>query len=246
MSEPTPIDFLHILAEGLKKPLVAAKSAAEELRMTATDPNSQRIGELVLSQMSHMDRMVEAMLDLSLLEQGRLQAVKTDVDLMQVLEAAVEDCRPALEAKSQRLVLQIPQYDLQVRGDRRRLVQIVRALLENAVKFTPDEGSIHLSIVLEDDRVQIRVEDTGCGVSPEHLSQVFTPFALAHVHKDGSLGISLSVTKRLVELHHGTISADSAGPGQGARFSLTLPVTPGTGGSETPAAGSDPASGRRT
>src|ERR1700742_1724634 len=131
MSTHSMSDFLEILARGLRRPLEPAKAAAEELRMTAADPNSQRSGEIILGQVSQMERMIDALLDLSLLESGRFEAARSLGDLQGVFEAAVEACRPALEAKSQRLMVEMPDAWPQVEGDEARLVQIVRNLFDN-------------------------------------------------------------------------------------------------------------------
>jgi signal transduction histidine kinase len=225
MSDPPLNDFLQALAHAFKKPLMPVKTAAEELRMTAADPNSQRMGEIIFRQVEHMERMVDALLDLSLLERGRLQMARSSVELLHVIELAVEECRPALESKSQRLILNMPEQALRIQGDELRLVQIVRNLLDNAVKFTADGGSIHLSIAEVGSQAQIQVQDTGCGLTPTLLSQLFDPFALASTAQaEAGIGVSLNITKRLVELHNGTISAASAGAGQGSQFCVSLPL----------------------
>jgi signal transduction histidine kinase len=226
MSDNPLHDFLEVLAHGLRKPLAPVKAAAEELRMTAPDPNSQRIGELILRQVGDMDRILEAVLDVSCLERGRLQTARNPLDLYRVLEAAVEECRPALEAKSQRLIVELPDEPLQVEGDEPRLVQVMRNLLDNAVKFTPEAGSIHLSIAAAGSHAEIQVQDTGCGMTPTLLSRLFDPFAVATstAHTEDGLGLGLIITKHLVELHEGTLTAHSDGPGQGAQFCVSLPL----------------------
>jgi signal transduction histidine kinase len=191
--------------------------------MTAADPNSQRLGETVFRHMEQMERMLDGLVDLSLLEQGHLQLTHASVELLRVLESAVEQCRPALESKRQRLVLDMPEQTLQIAGDEPRLVQILRTLLDNAVKFTPEGGSIHLAIEAVDSQVQIEVQDTGCGLTPTALSRVFEPF-VSDTSTDGGLGLSLCITRRLVELHEGTVTASSAGPGQGSQFCVRLPL----------------------
>jgi signal transduction histidine kinase len=225
MSDPPLNDFLEALAHAFRKPLMPVRAAAEELRMTAADPNSQRMGEIILRQVEHMERMVGALLDLSLLERGRLQMAHSSVELLRVIELAVEACRPALESKGQRLILNIPEQALRTQGDELRLVQIVRNLLDNAVKFTADGGSIHLSIAAVGSQAQIQVRDTGCGLTPTVLSRLFDPFVWASTAQtEAGTGMSLNITKHLVELHNGTISATSAGPGQGSQFCVSLPL----------------------
>ena len=193
--------------------------------MTAADPNSQRMGEIIFRQVAHMERMLDALLDLALLERGRLQMGHSSVELLRIIESAVEQCRPALESKSQRLILNLPEQPLRIEGDELRLVQIVRNLLDNAVKFTPDGGSIHLSLAGVGSQARIQVQDTGCGLLPTVLPRLFDPFVLASTaHAEAGVGLSLSITRYLVELHKGTISADSAGPGQGSQFCVSLPL----------------------
>jgi signal transduction histidine kinase len=224
MPDPPLNDFLEALAHALSRPLMPVRTAAEELRMTAADPNSQRMGEIIFRQVEQMERMVEALLDLSLLERGRLQLAHSSVELLRVIELAVEECRPALESKSQRLILNMPEQALRIQGDELRLVQIVRNLLDNAVKFTPAGGSIHLSIAGVGSQAEIQVQDTGCGLTPTVLSRLFDPFVLASAQAEAGIGVSLNITKRLVELHMGTIRAASAGPGQGSQFFVSLPL----------------------
>jgi signal transduction histidine kinase len=225
MSNPPLNDFLEALAYALRKPLMPVRTAAEELRMTAADPNSQRMGEIIFRQVEYMERMVGALLDLSLLQRGRLQMTNSSVELLRVIELAVDECRPALESKSHRLILNMPERALRIEGDELRLVQIVRNLLDNAVRFTADGGSIHLSIAGVGSQAQILVQDTGCGLTPTVLSRLFDPFVSAPTTQaEAGIGLSLNITKHLVELHNGTINAASAGPGQGSQFCVSLPL----------------------
>jgi signal transduction histidine kinase len=225
MSDSPQNDFLEAFAQAFRKPLIPVRSAAEELRMTAADPNSQRMGEIIFRQVEHMERMVDALLDLSLLERGHLQMTHSSVELLRVIELAVEECRPALESKSQRLTVNMPEHALQILGDELRLVQIVRNLLDNAVKFTANGGSIHLSIAAAGSQAQIQVQDTGCGLAPTVLSRLFDPFvSVSTAQAEAGIGVSLNITRHLVELHNGTISAASAGPGQGSQFCVSLPL----------------------
>ena len=193
--------------------------------MTAADPNSQRMGEIIFRQVEQMERLIGAILDLSSLERGRLQMTHSRVELLRVIELAVEECRSALESKSQRLILNIPEQPLAVQGDELRLVQIVRTLLDNAVKFTADGGSIHLSIAGIGSQAQIQVRDTGRGLTPTDLSRLFDPFVLASTAQaEAGIGVSLNIARHLAELHNGTLTAASAGPGQGSQFCVSLPL----------------------
>lgn len=225
MSDPPSNDFLEAFAHAFAKPLIPVRTAAEELRMTAADPNSQRMGEIIFRQVEHMERMVEALIDLSLLQRGRLQMAHASVELLRVIELAVEDCRPALESKSQRLTVNMPEHPLQVLGDEPRLVQIVRNLLDNAVKFTTNGGSIHLSIAAVGSQAEIQVQDTGCGLTPTALERLFDPFVSEPTPQaEAGMGVSLNIARHLVELHNGTLSATSGGPGEGSQFCVSLPL----------------------
>jgi signal transduction histidine kinase len=226
MSDPPSNDFLEAFAHAFAKPLIPVRAAAEEIRMTAADPNSQRMGEIIFRQVEHMERMVEALIDLSLLQRGRLQMAHSSVEVLRVIELAVEECRPALESKSQRLTVNMPEHPLQVLGDEPRLVQIVRNLLDNAVKFTANGGSIHLSIAAAGSQAQIQVQDTGCGLTPTALERLFDPFvAELTPQAEAGMGVSLNIARHLVELHNGTLSAASAGPGEGSQFCVSLPLS---------------------
>jgi signal transduction histidine kinase len=219
-------DFLEVLAQGLRHPLEPVREAAEELRMTAADPQSQRIGEVIIRQVGQMTGMIDAILDVSRLERGHLPTSLVRLDLYRILESAVEDCRAALEAKSQRLIVEMPDGPLEVEGDEARMVQIIRNLMSNAVKFTPEGGSIELAIEASEDEVRIHIRDSGCGISSADLARLFEPFALAATgaNNNGGLGLGLAITKRLVDLHNGSITAHSEGPGQGAEFCVALPL----------------------
>ena len=226
MSDEHTTDFFELLADRLRAPLAPTRAAGEQLRMTAADPSSQRLGEVVLEQMNRLERMIDALQDLSLLKRGQLRTTHSEVELHRVIESAVEECRSALESKGQRLIVRMPEEWPRIEGDEPRLVQVVRNLLDNAVKFTPEGGSIDLSIAAVDSWAEIRVQDTGRGVTPTLLPRLFDPFAVAAsaAHAESGLGLSLSITKHLVELHNGTISAHSDGLGEGSQFLVRLPL----------------------
>src|ERR1700761_2143260 len=193
MSDQQLHDFLEVLAQGLRHPLEPVREAAEELRMTAADPQSQRIGEVIIRQGGQMTGMIDAILDVSRLERGHLPTSLARLDLYRILESAVEDCRAALEAKSQRLIVEMPDGPLEIEGDEARMIQIVRNLMSNAVKFTPEDGSIQLSIEPSEDEVRIPIADNGCGISSTDLPRVFEPFALTNAFGAGNNGGGLGL-----------------------------------------------------
>lgn len=208
------------------------RSAAEELRMTAADPVSQRVGEVVVRQSGYLDRMIDALLDISQLQRDCLPIVHSDVDLYTVVEESVEPCRAELESKNQRLVVELPDEPVQMRGDQSRIIQIVRSLLENAVKFTGNGGSVYLLVNTVGPDIEVVVRDTGRGLAREELERVFDPFVQLRpdepsdpdTNPETGLGISLCIAQHLVALHNGTIRVESAGPGEGAQFSVRLPL----------------------
>jgi signal transduction histidine kinase len=229
MAQQSPYQFLEVLASCLKRAVDPALEAAEELRMTATDAKAQRMGGIILQQLSQMRRMIDALADLSLLEERRLRSDSADLDLQRVLELAVEECRPLLEAKSQRLIVNLADEPLHIKGDEPRLVQALRSVMENAVKYTPEAGSIEISIAAAGRQGEVLIRDTGCGLTPAQLSNLYEPFALATLADpaQGGLGLSLAITRHLVEIHGGTITINSGGPDQGTEVCVTLPLASG-------------------
>jgi CheY-like chemotaxis protein len=149
------------------------------------------------------------------------------VELAQIIEAAMDSIRPAADAKSIQLRARLEPRGAPVSGDPNRLQQVVWNLLSNAVKFTPLHGSVEVSLERIDSHLQITVSDSGVGIDPEFLPFVFDRFSQANTsseRKYGGLGLGLSIVRHLVELHGGTVRADSPGEGQGATFTVTLPV----------------------
>ncbi|MGH7317640.1 MAG: hybrid sensor histidine kinase/response regulator [Candidatus Rokuibacteriota bacterium] len=147
------------------------------------------------------------------------------------VEAAIGAVRAAAEARGVRLESQIDISAGAVRGDPTRLQQIVWNLVSNAIKFTPRGGRVDVSLAQRGSTVEVSVRDTGEGITAEELPHIFDRFGVAHASTQvhGGLGLGLSIVRHLVELHRGSVRADSAGPGQGAAFTVTLPVTDGAG-----------------
>ena len=149
------------------------------------------------------------------------------VDLMSVLDEAVDTCRPAMDLRLQRLRVQWPARSLRLHGDAARLAQVLCNLLDNASKYTPDGGEIGLSVVATSEQVAITVSDNGIGMTPPAVSDIFEPFVQEPhaVNFNGvGMGLGLTVVRELVEAHHGTVKAISAGPGLGSRFIVVLPL----------------------
>ena len=172
-------------------------------------------------------RLIEDLLDYSTVVAGKLRLAAQLMDLVPAAEAAIEAIRPGAEAKEIRLELVTDAKAAMVYGDRDRLQQVIWNLLSNAVKFTPRGGRVEVWIARVARSLHIRVSDTGQGISRDFLPHVFERFRQqdgTSQRMQGGLGLGMAIVKELVELHGGTVQADSPGPGQGATFAVTLPI----------------------
>jgi len=176
-----------------------------------------------------LSRLVNDLLEVSRVITGTIRLRPERLDVRGVVEQAVESARPLIDQRRHQLFVSLPSESVWLEGDVARLEQVVVNLLNNAAKYTNEGGKIWVDLRPEGDEVAMRVRDTGVGISPELLPRVFDLFTQADRTPDrsqGGLGIGLSLTQRLVELHHGKIEAHSAGLGQGSEFIVRLPVLP--------------------
>jgi CheY-like chemotaxis protein len=174
-----------------------------------------------------LTRLVDDLLDVSRINQGKITLQKERVKLAQVLADAVEIARPHIEGRKHKLTAPHPPEPVWLEADPTRLAQVVANLLNNAAKYTEKGGHIGLSAEREGEEPVVRVRDTGLGIAPEKLADIFGLFTQLDRSLDrsqGGLGIGLSLARRLVEMHGGTIHASSAGPGQGSEFVVCLPA----------------------
>jgi len=221
-------EFLALLAHELRNPLAPLTNAVEILRRPGVAPPIvERARDIMSRQIQNMARMVDDLLDISRMTQGRILLRKETVNLRAVVERAVESIRPDLEASRQELTLSLPAHDVPVDVDVLRLDQVLSNLLSNASKFSPAGG--HIWLLVEEPvqaNVVIRVKDDGIGIAPEDLRRVFDQFVQIDTspgRTKGGLGIGLTLVRHLVELHGGTVEAFSAGLGQGSEFVVRLP-----------------------
>ena len=176
--------------------------------------------------MTHLTRLVDDLLDVSRISQGRIDLQRTDLPLSEALEQALETVSPMARDKHQRISLVSSFETLWVNADRARLVQMLVNVLANAVKYTHNGGNIRVEVRSEGDQVAVEVADDGAGISADLLPLVFDLFVQADRTLDraqGGLGIGLSVVKKLVEMHDGEVTAESPGLGRGATFTIRLP-----------------------
>lgn len=219
-------EFLAVLAHELRNPLTPIRTAAALLGRLS-EQELPRVKAVIERQVAHLSRLVGDLLDVSRASTGKLRLDFGWLDLADIIDQAVDACRPAMDTHLQHLRVQVPTHTLQVRGDSVRLTQVVSNLLDNASKYTPDGGSIALCVVVVGDAIVMTISDNGIGIAAEALPHVFEPF-VQELHAIGfngaGLGIGLSVVRELVEGHGGTVVVSSAGTGRGSQFVVTLPA----------------------
>jgi diguanylate cyclase (GGDEF)-like protein len=217
--------LLAVVAHELRNPLTPIRMAAGLLdRVGPSEVAGLRA--VIERQLDHVSRLVGDLLDISRIHAGKLRLEREPLDLCSLLPQILETCRPAMEARGQHLVVDMPDQPLSVNGDAVRLVQIVSNLLDNASKYTPQKGSIGLAIHGTPTNVVVTVTDTGIGIRPAAIGTVFQSFvqdSRAIDFNGGGLGIGLTVVRELVEGHGGSVRASSAGEGLGSQFVLTIP-----------------------
>jgi PAS domain S-box-containing protein len=222
-------EFLATLAHELRNPLAPIRNALEILHRVGSPRETARSArEMLRRQVQHMVRLVDDLLDLSRVSRGKIELRKERVELASVLHSAIETSRPLIEAARHELEVTLPPARVWLDADPIRLAQVVANLLNNAAKYTREGGSIRLIAEQEGGEVAIHIQDTGIGIPAELLPRIFDMFAQADTsieRAQSGLGIGLTLVKRLVEMHGGTVAAHSAGPGQGSEFLVRLPVT---------------------
>ena len=220
-------EFLAMLAHELRNPLAPIRNAVEILRLSGDRAVRERARELIGRQVTHLARLVDDLLDVSRITQRKIVLQRSAVNLSTVLEAAVELATPLLTERGQDFKMSKPQADVWLHADGVRLAQIVGNLLHNAAKFTPRGGVVTLDVERDAAFLRIVVADNGDGISEGFLPSVFELFSQGDRSLEragGGLGIGLSLVKGLVELHGGTVSAQSPGAGKGSRFTIELPL----------------------
>jgi signal transduction histidine kinase/ActR/RegA family two-component response regulator len=220
-------EFLAMLSHELRNPLAPIRNAVEVIRRLAPpDPKLTMARDVVDRQVTLLARLVEELLDVSRISQGKIALKKEPVDLGRIIAHSVETSRPLIDARSQTLTVSVPAAPVWLSADFARLSQVVANLLNNASKYTGERGRIELAASADEGEARIVVRDNGAGIEPQLLDRVFDLFVQGERALDrgqGGLGIGLTLVKRLVELHQGRVEAASDGPGRGATFTVTLP-----------------------
>jgi signal transduction histidine kinase len=221
-------EFLAMLAHELRNPLSPMVTALHLIyqHIEAKEPFDREL-QVIGRQLAHFTRLVDDLLDVSRITQGKIRLRREIVPLAAVIDRAVETAEPALRAREQRLEVALPEPPIFLQADPVRLAQVLANLLGNASKYTAKGGSIAVRAHHGDSGAEIAVEDDGIGIAADLLPRVFDLFSQAPQALDrtqGGLGIGLTVSRALVELHGGTIRAESGGAGKGSRFTVRLPL----------------------
>ena len=231
-------EFLATLSHELRTPLNGIFGWVQLLRKDTLGPEQKiRALEIIERNAKTQIQLIDDLLDVSRIIQGKMQLRLTPVNLNVVVQAALDTVRPAAGAKQISLHCSVASSRELVSGDAERLQQVVWNLLVNAVKFTPEGGSVTVRVNHSQDKAQIVINDTGKGIAPPMLSYIFERFRQedgTSTRAYGGLGLGLAIVRQLVDLHGGTVWADSAGEGQGATFTVELPLTLSRQASESP------------
>ncbi|HWI15077.1 MAG TPA: PAS domain S-box protein, partial [Burkholderiales bacterium] len=224
-------EFLAMLAHELRNPLAPIMAAADLLAVGKPDEKKLRaISEVICRQTEHMTGLIEDLLDVSRVTRGLVTIEKEPVDVKSVVTEAVEQARPFIENKRHHLALHIASQPATVSGDKKRLVQVLTNILNNAAKYTPEGGRIRLDLEVDEHNVTLAIRDNGVGMTPELAARAFDLFAQGARTSDrslGGLGIGLALVRSLVHLHGGTVVARSDGPGKGCELVVSLPCLHG-------------------
>jgi PAS domain S-box-containing protein len=223
-------EFLAMLAHELRNPMAPIVNGLEILSASSPDAGANFTLERMQRQMRVLVRLVEDLLDVSRLVQGRIELRRQRLELTELVKSALETAGPEIDAHRHQIAVSLPEHPVSLDGDQVRLAQVLSNLLVNAAKYSDQPGRIDLEGNRVGDIVEIRVRDQGIGIAPELLPKIFDLFTQADRSLDrsrGGLGIGLTLARRLVELHGGVLTASSQGIGHGSEFVIRLPVTAG-------------------
>jgi signal transduction histidine kinase len=219
--------FLAMLGHELRNPLSPIITASSVLKKAkGNEKVIDNVSNVIARQVTHMAGLIDDLLEISRVTRGKIEIKLNDVDIEQVINDAIEQVTPQIEAKGHRFDVEGLPKTTVVRCDKKRLVQVVVNLLTNAVKYTPDGGHVQLRSALHENEVVMTVEDNGVGMPSEFIPHAFELFAQVEPTSDraaGGLGLGLALVKTLVELHGGKVACSSEGLGKGSQFTVWLP-----------------------
>jgi len=223
-------EFLAVLAHELRNPLTPIRYGLDMMRLAPGQQMPAELQTMMDRQLTHLVRLIDDLLDVSRVSRGKIDLRREPITLQAALQGAVEACRPLIEAHHHTLLLEIPETPVPLLADLTRIAQVISNLLNNAAKYTPEGGEIHLRARQEDGQAVINVSDNGVGIPPEMQSRVFDLFIQVEggiKRSRGGLGIGLALARQLVEMHHGSLTVSSEGENKGSTFEIRLPLDPG-------------------
>lgn len=221
-------EFLAMLAHELRNPLAPIRNGLQILKMSPQEKVSLETRDMMDRQLTHMVRLIDDLLDISRISQGKIDLRKQHVVLQDIIKSAIESSRPLIENGKHQLILDIPQEDIWLDGDLTRLAQAISNVLNNAAKYTNEGGKIGLTVSRNEGEALITISDNGLGIREDMLPKVFELFTQVDRNLErsqGGLGIGLALVKKLVEMHGGNIEAQSAGLDKGSTFTFRLPIS---------------------
>ena len=230
-------EFLATLAHELRNPLSPIKNAVQLLQASPTGDNAQELLAMMDRQVSHLVRLIDDLLDVSRISQGKIDLRRQKITLQNAVFEAIETSSSTIENGAHTLSLDLPEAPIWLDADLTRIGQIVSNLLNNAAKYTPSGGQITVSAKTENGNAILAVSDNGVGIPADMLSTVFDLFTQVDRSLDraqGGLGIGLALVKQLIQMHGGSINAKSAGINQGSTFTITLPLSTDSESAYTP------------
>src|SRR5262245_26260843 len=221
-------EFLAVLAHELRNPLAPIRNAVEIMRRSAlSDPQLAWSRDVIERQVKHLTRLVDDLLDVSRITRGNINLSREPVAVTTIVARAIETIQPLIAEQRHELTVDVPEESLEVEGDLTRLTQVLGNLLNNAAKYTDPGGAIAVGVRRVSTDVEIRVRDNGIGIPPEllpRLFQLFTQVDGAAHRAQGGLGIGLALVRQLIQMHGGSVTAYSQGPGHGSEFLIRLPL----------------------
>jgi len=219
-------EFLAMLAHELRNPLAPISTAAQLLQlMQIEEPRVKKIADIINRQVVQLTKLLDDLLDVSRVTRGLIVLNKEPIDLKNIVAGAIEQVRPFIEERHHQLIIEISPEQAYVYGDSVRLMQVLTNLLNNAARYTPEHGEIKLTVDVIHAEVVVSVEDNGVGIDAQlapHIFDLFSRGERSFHASHGGLGLGLALVKRLVEVHGGTVTMQSAGPGKGSVFTIHL------------------------
>jgi signal transduction histidine kinase len=219
-------DFIAMVGHELRNPFAAITTAAANLhRFVDGDAAAHRSIDVIVRQSHHVSRLLDDLLEIARINSGKLHLERRLIDVRSVVAETIDTRRAQIDRRRQMLVEDLGEASIRAEADPVRLAQIVSNLVENASKYTPEGGHISVTLVSRGSDVELAVEDDGVGIPPERCESIFEPFTqLSTRQTTEGLGLGLALVRNLTALHGGHVSVTSAGPGQGSRFVVRLPV----------------------